>query len=793
MGSSGLQEVLQVQMDSNSMSRYNSKRFKKVAFIGNYLPRKCGIATFTTDLADALSKEYPDLETMALAMNDTKEGYDYPERVRFQLDQSDLHSYQSAADFLNLNRIDIVSLQHEYGIFGGEAGEHLLTLLRNLEMPVVTTLHTVLQKPNPDQYRVMQEVVRLSDQVVVMSERGVEYLQKVYGVPPEKINLVPHGIPDVPFVDPNFFKDKFGVEGRPVLLTFGLLSSNKGIENVIRALPFIKEKYPNIAYLCVGATHPHVIRHEGEKYRESLVKMALDLGVEDSIIWINRFVDLGELVELIGAADIYITPYNNRDQITSGTLAYTLGAGKAIVSTPYWYAEELLADGRGKLVPFRDPEAIAREVNGLLANEMERHAIRKRAYMHGRTMIWPEVARRYSEIFEAVITERFVNPRLAVQSEQIALVSGDLPEIKLDHLLRMTDNTGMLQHANYHLPNYHEGYCTDDNSRALIAAMYIQRFGAELLVDSDALASRYLAFLHYALNEDGYFRNFLSFDRRWQEQVGSEDSHGRALWGLGTAVGMSSNDGVRNLSVQLFNNALPAVYDFSYIRSSAFALLGIAEYHHRFEGDRAVMRAGEFLSNRLVELYQGNSSADWQWFENELTYSNAAVSHALLATGQWLGREDMIEIGLRSLRWLLDFQTSSQGHFSFIGSCGFYPRGGPKACFDQQPIEAGTTVSACLEAYRITRDKKWLADAHRAFAWFLGKNDLGLPLYDEETGGCRDGLGPNQLNPNEGAESLLAFLQSQMELYLIEQNIPTPMLKHPERLPMMKQRTFSKS
>lgn len=770
-------------------------KVKRIAFIGNYLPRQCGIATFTTDLVESICKENPELDVIALAMNDIKEGYSYPDRVRFQLDQQDLVSYQTAGDFINLNNYDMVCLQHEYGIFGGDAGNYILTLLHQLEVPVVTTLHTVLRNPDPEQLRVMKELVQLSDRLVVMSQRGVEYLQEVYGVSNAKIDLIPHGIPDVSFVDPNFFKDKFKVEGRPVLLTFGLLSPNKGIENVIAALPAVKEKFPNIAYLSVGATHPHVLRSEGEKYRNSLQKLVEELGLEENVIFHDRFVSIDELLEFIGAADIYITPYLNRDQITSGTLAYTVGAGKAVISTPYWYAEELLSQGRGILVPFKDPQAIAREINYLLENESERHAIRKRAYMYGRTMIWTEVACRFMNSFEQARLERISHPRAArslMESEQSS--EGDLPQMKYDHLIRMTDSTGILQHANFHLPNYREGYTTDDNARALTVSMMIEQTVDDPYINTDTLTSRYLAFLEYALNEKaGRFRNFLGFDHVWLESIGSEDSHGRALCSLGTVIGRSTSNGLRSLAGHLFEKALPAVYEMNHIRPAAFTLLGIYDYLRRFPGDRAIIHAGEVLSDRLVEQYHQTAASDWQWFEDQLTYSNATIPHALLLTSQWRNDPKMEQIGFQTLQWLVNLQTSPKGYFSFIGCKGFYPRDGIRASFDQQPIEAGTMVSACLEAYRMTGDRTWYGHAHRAFDWFLGKNDIGLPMYNPETGGCCDGLLSDRLNQNQGAESLLAFLQALLEIYQVDHISPVGKAKQPAHMGILRQRTFTKN
>ena len=744
---------------------------KRIAFIGNYLPRQCGIATFTTDLCEAIAAEYASTTCIALPVNDTEAGYDYPSRVRFELTEKDIESYRRAADFLNINNVDLVCLQFEYGIFGGRAGSHILALLRELRMPIVTTLHTILNEPDPDQRRVLEEVAALSDRLVVMSERGSEFLQAVYHVPPEKIDLIPHGIPDVPFVDPSFNKDLFGVEGKIVLLSFGLLSANKGIETVISALPAVVARYPDIVYIVVGATHPHVILHEGETYRLSLQWLAQEKGVEGHVIFYNRFVSLEELVEFIGAADVYITPYLNVQQIVSGTLAYTVGAGKAVISTPYWYAEELLSEGRGVLVPFRDPAALAERIIYLLENEAERHAMRKRAYMFGRAMIWPVVARRYMESFDRARTERrhFTPPGFTAKA--LDKHPGDLPPLKLDHLRHMTDETGMLQHAIFTVPNYREGYCTDDNARALMVSALIEALGIK---ESFELASRYLAFLWYAFNtETKRFRNFMDYQRQWQGDSGSDDSHGRALWALGTVLGHASTPALQNMAGWLFEQALPAICDTTSPRAWAFALIGIHEYLRRYAGDRRASQVREKLAGGLLTLYQSHRSDEWRWFEDGLSYCNAALPQALLMCGQSITNKAMAEAGLESLSWLADLQRSDAGggHFVPIGSNGFYQRGSERARFDQQPVEAQTMVSACLEAYRVTGDKRWNKEARRAFDWFIGRNDLNLPIYDPTTGGCRDGLHPDRPNENQGAESTLAFLQALLELRLAENTL----------------------
>lgn len=582
------------------MEQVTHSIIKRIAFVDNYLPRQCGIATFTTDLCEAIAGEYKGTRCIALPVNNTEGGYEYPDRVRFELTEKDIESYRRAADFLNINNVDIVSLQHEYGIFGGRAGSHILALLRELRMPIVTTLHTLLRNPDPDQRRVLDEIAALSDRLVVMSEQGSALLQEVFAVPPDKIDVIPHGIPDLPFVDPSFYKDLFGVEGKTVLLSFGLLSANKGIENVISALPAILAKHPNVMYFILGATHPHVLRKEGETYRLSLQWLARDKGVEGNVVFYNRFVALEELLQFISAADIYITPYLDAAQSTSGTLAYTLGAGKAVISTPYWYAQEMLADGRGVLVPFRDPKALAEQVIALLDNEAGRHAMRKRAYLFGRDMIWPQVARRYVQSFERARAERrhFAAAEFAVQP--LDKRPPDVPPLKLDHLQRLTDGTGILQHATFAIPDYREGYTTDDNARALLVSALLDDLGNQ---EANALATRYLAFLWYALNpETRRFRNFMDYQHDWLEAAGSDDCHGRALWALGTVLGRSGTSTLDGLAGQVFQQSLPAIRDTTSPRAWAFAILGIHEYLQRFDGDRRAAQVQEELGGRLLGL-----------------------------------------------------------------------------------------------------------------------------------------------------------------------------------------------
>jgi len=749
-----------------------TSKVRKIAFVGNHLPRKCGIATFTTDLLAAVQAAHPSSQCFAVAVNDIKGGYEYPEVVRFEIEEQDLSSYLRAADFLNISNVDMVCLQHEFGIFGGPAGGHILAFLRELRMPVVTTLHTVLKEPRTDQRRVMQELISLSARLVVMTERGRQMLQDVYHAPPAKIDLIAHGIPDVGFVDPTYFKDQFGVEGKVVLLTFGLLSPNKGIEYVLNALPEILAEFPDVVYIVLGATHPNELREHGEAYRVSLEMLAKKNKVEKNVIFYNDFVELENLKEFIGAADLYITPYLNEAQITSGTLAYTFGAGKAVVSTPYWHAAELLAEDRGVLVPFGDARAIAREVIGLLRDDTRRNAMRKNAYRIGREMVWSNVAQVYMRSFELSRLESAALSRKSPVTKTLDQRPRQLPELKLDHLCRMADSTGVFQHAIFGVPNFSEGYCTDDNARAFILALLLGEMEEEP-ERARTLATTCAAFLHHAFDtQTKRFHNHMSFDRHWLDPQGSEDSQGRALWALGIGVGRSPFRSVQMMAGQLFSQALPALTEFTSPRAWAFGLIGIHEYLRRLSGDSFVNQTRDKLVCRLMELLEKNTKPDWCWFEEELSYDNAKLAHALILSGHATGKQAVFERGLHALRWLNKLQISENGHFRPIGSNGFYHRGGVRANFDQQPIEAQAMVSACLEAYRTTSDFWWYEQAERAFDWFLGWNDLGLELYSPESGACGDGLHVDRANENQGAESTLAFLLSLAEMR-IAQNMVT--------------------
>nr|WP_309686160.1 glycosyltransferase family 4 protein [Armatimonas sp.] len=738
----------------------------RVAMIGNHTPRQCGIGTFTADLMEAVSQRFPATDCFTIAMNDREEGYDYPPSVRYEIQADELLSYQRAADFLNASNVDVVCLQHEYGIFGGSAGSLILTLLRKLQLPLVTTLHTILLNPNAEQCEVMAKLTRLSDRLVVMSQRGAQFLQDVHGVDAAKIDIIHHGIPQVPTVDAEHYKEQFQLTGKFVLLTFGLLSPDKGIENVIEALPAILEQFPEVVYVVLGATHPHILKQHGEAYRQSLEVLADRLGVRQNVHFHNRFVPIEELTQYLRAADIYITPYLKPEQITSGTLAYAVGSGKAVISTPYYYAEELLAQDRGILVPWRDPQAIAREVIALLAEPKKRAALQQRAAGYGQEMAWPAVATRYWESFERARTEKQILTQKRADTKVSAALYANLPVLNLDHLRLMTDDTGLIQHATYNVPNADEGYCLDDNVRALILMAHLE---AREKTCEVVLITRYLAFVNHAFNaQTGRFRNFLAYNRHWLEEQGSEDSHGRALWSLGTVLGRLGNPGWRGLAGKLFHAALPVVADFTSPRAWAYTLLGLDE---ALQGSRccdSITALRDLLAHRLLRQFKGNTSADWPWLEESLTYANARLPQALLISGRRMKCEEMLQVGLTSLEWLSWIQQSNDGCFSPIGSDGFYPHGGIPALFDQQPIEACGMISACRTAFEITGEAQWIQEARKAFGWFIGVNVLQHPLYDPHTGGCADGLHPDRHNENQGAESTLSFLQSLVEMRFTE-------------------------
>jgi glycosyltransferase involved in cell wall biosynthesis len=736
---------------------------RRIAVIGNSLPRRCGIATFTTHLQQAISTSRSGLETCIVAMTDRDRAYDYPSSVALQIKDDNVEEYVRAAEFLNAGRFDTVCLQHEFGIFGGEAGAHILALLSRLTMPVVTTLHTVLAEPTGAQRAVLERVIEPSSKVIVMAQKAHELLRSVYQVPDDKIEVIAHGIPDAAFVQPDAAKAKLGFGGRSVILTFGLLSPNKGIEVMIDAMPSILKRCPDAVYVVLGATHPNLVRDQGEAYRHSLMTRVRELDVEQHVVFLDQFVDQATLLEFISMCDIYATPYLNEAQMTSGTLAYSFGLGKPVVSTPYWHARELLADGRGILVPFGDAAAIGSEIAALLSDDARRQAMCRRAYAVSRTMIWERAAEHYVSAFENARQGHCIKV-VALSDKASPEPHGPAaPDMQIGHFLSMCDDTGLFQHAVHSVPDRSHGYCVDDNARALLLACALNNPGEQRL--SEVLTARFAAFVQHAWNPDTRrFRNFMGFNRTWLEDSGSEDSHGRTLWALGECARRDASPSRRRWAAALFAEALSTAESFGSPRAWAFTLLGLNSYCAVVRDDLRAQDVRHRLVDRLMACLMAIETPDWRWFEQGLAYDNARLPQALMLTGMATQTPAHIDAGLRSLRWLMTQQTASAGHFRPVGTAGFGEQRQKPRAFDQQPVEAAATIAACLTAWRADGDAEWKAMATRAFAWFFGGNDLSLALVDSHTGSCRDGLHPDRANENRGGESVLSYLLGLAEI-----------------------------
>src|SRR5436190_6277649 len=629
-------------------------------------------------------------------------------------------------------------------------------------MPVVTTLHTVLAKPTAAQRAVMERIVEASSRIIVMANKGRAMLRTVYRVAADKIEVIAHGIPDFPFVEPDQAKAKFGFSGKTVILTFGLLSPSKGIEVMIDAMPSILQSRADAVYVVLGATHPNLVRDQGEAYRESLMRRVRELGIEDHVVFLDQFVDQATLLEFISMCDVYVTPYLNEAQMTSGTLAYSFGLGKPVVSTPYWHALELLNDGRGVIVPFGNATAIGREIAQLLTDDTRRQAMRVRAYAVSRSMTWERTAERYMPAFENARQGDWL--KVIARTGPVAIAhSPAASDMQLGHFLSMCDDTGLFQHAVHSVPDRSHGYCVDDNARALLLACALNNPGEQRL--SEVLTARFAAFVQHAWNPDTRrFRNFLGFNRTWLEDSGSEDSHGRTLWALGECAGRDASPSRRRWAAALFAEALPTVETFRSPRAGAFTLLGLDAYCAAIADD---LHAGEIrhrLAESLMTILASVETPGWVWFEEGLAYDNARLPQALMATGMATQTPGYVDAGLRSLRWLMMQQTTSGGHFRPIGTAGFGEQRQHPRAFDQQPVEATASIAACLTAWRAEGDVEWKTVATRIFGWFLGSNDLSIALVDPHTGSCRDGLHPDRANENRGGESVLSYLLSLAEI-----------------------------
>lgn len=725
-----------------------------IAFVTTFPPRRCGIAIFADDLVRSCRQQMEGkLRPIVVALDDPQDELTYPSVVRYRAEQSARRDYVAAADFLNFNKVRAVCLQHEFGIFGGDDGAYVLDMLRDLRCPIVTTCHTLLKDPTEGQREVMEEVVEMSRRVVAMSRRGVEFLREIYGAPDKKVRFIHHGVPELPFVETDPYKGQFRLSGRTILLTAGLLSPGKGIEYVLEALPPVVKKYLRVTYIVLGATHPNIIKEQGEQYRLSLQREAAELGLQKNVLFTDQFVTRTELFEFLKAADIFITPYLHKEQITSGNLAYALAAGKPVISTAYWHAEELLGSGRGQLVGFESPKEITDALLELLRSPAKVREVRTSAYEYSRQMVWSEVARAYLQAFRESIREARTRALVVDESMRRILSLTGIPRPRLEHLQRMTDDTGLLQHACYSVPNRSYGYCTDDNSRALVATT--KHYGLFRDRDSERLLGTYLSFIQYAQRQDGLFHNFMSYDRRFQDEVGSDDCFGRALWGLGYVVNRGPTPYV-NLAKEIFEKALPNLKPLN-LRGRAYSIIGLYYYLEQYSEAEDIRDKIEWLAEEHCKSFRADSDRNWAWFEPVISYDAAVVPHSLFLAYEVTGKEEFLETAKQALNFIIRKSWRSE-HFSFAGNNGWHKKGTEPAQFDQQPIDACSFVEACKAAFRVTGEKRYLKYMRKAFDWFLGVNDLGNVLYDFKTGACSDGLTPAGPNQNMGAESTLCCL-----------------------------------
>ncbi len=735
----------------------------KIAYISTYPPRECGIATFNQNLMRAVNANFPERDELSnggfvVAVNDSEnlQEYEYPDEVKYVIRQNHQKDYIRAANFINTSDSDVCILEHEFGIFGGESGIYVLPLLNRLEKPLISILHTILRDPSYVQRIIIKEIAEQSSKIIVMSQRALDFLTSIYEVPAEKIQIIEHGVPDVEASEKNPVKSLSQFKNRRVLLTFGLISRNKGLETVVKALPKIVAKHPDVMYVVLGNTHPGVLKNSGEEYRDHLKSLAQQLNVSKHLSFINQFVAENDLVNYLSAAEVYVTPYLNEAQITSGTLSYAVGAGAAVVSTPYWHAVELLADNRGRLFDFKNAEALAAIVNELLDNDEALDELKTNAYEYGLHLRWPVIGAEYIKAAQYACAHHDFSDKILKNS----IVDPEImPKFSLTHVLRLTDDTGIVQHAKYGIPNLKEGYCLDDNARALIMAlMAYQRNKSQ---EAFELLPVYLSYIHYMQTDDGNFRNFLSFNRQYLDEVGSEDSFGRTIWALGYLINCAASKSYREFATELFHKSYKHLKALSHLRGMANAIIGVANYLQAVPGDDGMLNELARLTQPLLDAYENTHSEDWQWFEEKMTYDNAILPLALLHSCEITGNEKARQVALKTMAFL-DQLTLSNGYLSPVGNDGWYYRGGTFPTFDQQAIETMAMVLMHFQAYKIYHKPQYIEKMFLSYKWFLGENTLRAPLYDHETKGCCDGLLPTGINRNQGAESTLAYLISHL-------------------------------
>lgn len=727
----------------------------KIAYISTYPPRECGIATFNNNLLQAIAHDTKAVsaDSFVVAMNDSEDlnTYEFPNEVQFVIRQENQKDYIRAADYINTSLTDVCILEHEFGIFGGESGVYVLPLIARLQKPLITILHTILKDPSYMQLTIIREIAKYSSKIVVMSHRAVAFLTSIYGIPEDKIKLIEHGVPDLEPKENNEIRNSVAFKGKKVLFTFGLISRNKGLETVIEALPQIVAENPDVLYVILGTTHPGVIKNSGEEYRDSLKRLAKKLNVDKNLIFINKFVSEEELYDYLTAADMYITPYLNEAQITSGTLSYAVGAGAAVISTPYWHAQELLAENRGKLFDFKDADGLAHIVNDLFKNKEQLQELKRNAYDYGLHLRWPNTGSVFINTLQEAITDANL-----IEEDNKPIVDPDMmPAFSMAHVQRLTDDTGIVQHAKYGIPNLKEGYCVDDNARALLMViMAWQQNKSKVALE---LLPVYLSYIQYMQCDDGNFRNFLSFRREYLDEVGTEDSFGRTIWALGYLINNAPNNSYREFAKELFIKSIPHFSKLTHLRGLANTMIGLSSYLKAQPYDEYFIEELNKLAKPLKAAYHAHKGDDWHWFEEKLTYDNAILPLALLSHYETTQDQESLAIGLESMEYLTKMTLEDKGYLNPVGNDGWLFRGKDMAIYDQQAIETMAMVLMYFKAYEITHDLKYIKQMYLSYQWFLGENSLRLPLYDYETKGCGDGLQPYGVNRNQGAESTLAY------------------------------------
>ncbi|MCX6253423.1 MAG: glycosyltransferase family 4 protein, partial [Bacteroidia bacterium] len=694
------------------------------------------------------------IEGFVIALNDHEQTYDYPEEVKLTIRQEQQRDYLSAVKFINLSGADLCILEHEFGIFGGQNGVYILPLLHRLEIPLVVTLHTIIKTPSYNEKAVLVEICKMANKIVVMSHKAIGFLTSIYHVQKEKIVFIEHGVPDIQFSQEQS-KKEFNLENKKVLLTFGLISRNKGIETVIKALPKVVEKYPEVLYMVLGKTHPNVLRYSGEEYRTYLLRLIKSLNLENHVFFLNEFINQKELFKYLSVSDIYISPYMNEAQITSGTLSYAVGVGAAVISTPYWHAQELLAEGRGRLFNFNDSDELSNILMELLDKPDVLIDLKRKAHDYGRKITWPKTGEKYIAVANKILEDK---PKLLAKKE-IILDPLILPPFSLAHIKRLTDDTGIIQHAKFGIPNLKDGYCLDDNARALLMVLMAYRQIKDPLALE--LSPIYLSYIHYMQNKNGTFRNLLGFNRNFLDKIGSDDSFGRAVWALGYLLGNAPNDAYYQTGRLVFFDASPNFKKLQSIRGIANTMVGISYYLRSNPSDDSMTEKLRDLAYKLIKHYEENSSPDWKWFEPLLAYDNGMLPLALLHSADILKDSKITETALETMNFLTEI-TFKDGYLSIIGNEKWYKKDGERSMFAQQPIDALAMVLMFYQAFHLTKDKEYLTKLFTSFMWFLGENDLRMNLFDFETQGCCDGFESNGVNRNQGAESSLAYLISHL-------------------------------